>query len=302
MKNFELSVLDLAPVKQGKTILNTFEDSLDLARTVESLGYKRFWLAEHHNMKSIASSATSVLIGYIAGGTEKIRVGSGGVMLPNHSSLVIAEQFGTLETLYPGRIDLGVQELQYFFSENQEDAPIRAVPGEGLNIPLYILGSSTDSAWLASELGLPYAFAAHFAPDQMEMAFKIYHQNFRPSEYLAEPYTIACVNGIAADTDEQAQKLSNTLYMAFTNIVRDNRQPFGPPPENMDEIWTPMEKAYVQKMLRVSFIGSKEKITEELSNFQKRVMVDEIMITAHIYDHEARKHSYKIIKEAAESL
>lgn len=331
MKNFELSVLDLAPVKKGKTILNTFEDSLDLARTVESLGYKRFWLAEHHNMKSIASSATSVLIGYIAGGTKKIRVGSGGVMLPNHSSLVIAEQFGTLETLYPGRIDLGVgrapgtdgitakalgrnpasineqfprqiQELQYFFSENQEDAPIRAVPGEGLNIPLYILGSSTDSAWLASELGLPYAFAAHFAPDQMEMAFKIYHQNFRPSEYLAEPYTIACVNGIAADTDEQAQKLSNTLYMAFTNIVRDNRQPFGPPPENMDEIWTPMEKAYVQKMLRVSFIGSKEKIAEELSNFQKRVMVDEIMITAHIYDHEARKHSYKIIKEAAESL
>lgn len=331
MKNFELSVLDLAPVKQGKTILNTFEDSLDLARTVESLGYKRFWLAEHHNMKSIASSATSVLIGYIAGGTEKIRVGSGGVMLPNHSSLVIAEQFGTLETLYPGRIDLGVgrapgtdgitakalgrnpanineqfprqiQELQYFFSENQEDAPIRAVPGEGLNIPIYILGSSTDSAWLASELGLPYAFAAHFAPDQMEMAFKIYHQNFRPSEYLAEPYTIACVNGIAADTDEQAQKLSNTLYMAFTNIVRDNRQPFGPPPENMDEIWSPMEKAYVQKMLRVSFIGGKEKIAEELSNFQKRVMVDEIMITAHIYDHEARKHSYRIIKEAAESL
>ncbi|WP_185113757.1 LLM class flavin-dependent oxidoreductase [Cruoricaptor ignavus] len=331
MKNFELSVLDLAPVKQGKTILNTFEDSLDLARTVESLGYKRFWLAEHHNMKSIASSATSVLIGYIAGGTEKIRVGSGGVMLPNHSSLVIAEQFGTLETLYPGRIDLGVgrapgtdgitakalgrnpanineqfprqiQELQYFFSENQEDAPIRAVPGEGLNIPIYILGSSTDSAWLASELGLPYAFAAHFAPDQMEMAFKIYHQNFRPSEYLAEPYTIACVNGIAADTDEQAQKLSNTLYMAFTNIVRDNRQPFGPPPENMDEIWNPMEKAYVQKMLRVSFIGGKEKIAEELSNFQKRVMVDEIMITAHIYDHEARKHSYSIIKEAAESL
>ena len=316
---------------RGKTILNTFEDSLDLARTVESLGYKRFWLAEHHNMKSIASSATSVLIGYIAGGTEKIRVGSGGVMLPNHSSLVIAEQFGTLETLYPGRIDLGVgrapgtdgitakalgrnpasineqfprqiQELQYFFSENQEDAPIRAVPGEGLNIPIYILGSSTDSAWLASELGLPYAFAAHFAPDQMDMAFKIYHQNFRPSEYLAEPYTIACVNGIAADTDEQAQKLSNTLYMAFTNIVRDNRQPFGPPPENMDEIWTPMEKAYVQKMLRVSFIGGKEKIAEELSNFQKRVMVDEIMITAHIYDHEARKHSYKIIKEAAESL
>lgn len=252
-------------------------------------------------------------------------------MLPNHSSLVIAEQFGTLETLYPGRIDLGVgrapgtdgitakalgrnpasineqfprqiQELQYFFSENQEDAPIRAVPGEGLNIPIYILGSSTDSAWLASEMGLPYAFAAHFAPDQMEMAFKIYHQNFRPSEYLAEPYTIACVNGIAADTDEQAQKLSNTLYMAFTNIVRDNRQPFGPPPENMDEIWSPMEKAYVQKMLRVSFIGSKETIAEELSNFQKRVMVDEIMITAHIYDHDARKHSYRIIKEAAESL
>lgn len=331
MKNFKLSVLDLAPVKQGKTIHDTFQDSLDLAQHTETLGYERFWLAEHHNMASIASSATSVLIGFIANGTSKIRVGSGGVMLPNHSSLVIAEQFGTLESLFPGRIDLGVGrapgtdgitakalgrnpavineqfprqilELQQYFSEENSGAPVRAIPGEGCDIPIYILGSSTDSAWLAAEMGLPYAFAGHFAPDQMEMAFEIYHQNFRPSQYQQKPYTIACVNGIAAKTDEEAQKLATTLYMGFTNILRDQRKPFSPPVDDIDEYWNPMEKAHVLRMLRYSFIGSEATVSKQLGDFQNRFMADEIMLTAHIYDHEKRKESYSIFKKTVENL
>lgn len=331
MTPLKLSVLDLAPVKQGKTINDTFLDSLDLAKHAESLGYERFWLAEHHNMASIASSATSVLIGYIANGTGKIRVGSGGIMLPNHSSLVIAEQFGTLESLFPGRIDLGIgrapgtdgltakalgrnpaiineqfprqiAELQQYFSAENYNSPVRAIPGEGCTIPIYMLGSSTDSAWLAAELGLPYAFAAHFAPDQMEMAFEIYHQNFRPGKFLEKPYTIACVNGIAAETDAEAQKLANTLYMAFTNIIRDERRPFPPPVEDMDEYWNPMEKAHVLRMLRYSFIGNQETVSAQIKNFRERFRVDEIMITAHIYDHEKRKKSYTIFQKAAEVL
>lgn len=324
MKNFALSVLDLAPVKQGKTIKNTFEESLDLARHTEGAGYKRYWLAEHHNMASIASSATSVLIGYIAGGTERIRVGSGGVMLPNHSSLVIAEQFGTLESLYPGRIDLGVgrapgtdgltakalgrnpmiineqfprqiRELQQYFSEENSDSAVRAIPGEGCDIPIYILGSSTDSAWLAAETGLPYAFAGHFAPEMMSMAFEIYSNNYIPSKKFPEPYIIACVNGIAAETDEEAQKLANTLNQAFLNIIRNDRKPFSPPVEDMDNLWNPMEKAGVLQKLRYSFIGSEETVKNKLNAFQEAFQVDEVMITSHIYDHEMRKKSYEII-------
>lgn len=331
MKKFKYSVLDLAPVKQGKTINDTFQDSLDLARHTESLGYQRFWLAEHHNMESIASSATSVLIGFIAGGTQRIRVGSGGIMLPNHSSLVVAEQFGTLESLYPGRIDLGVgrapgtdgltakalgrnpaiineqfprqiAELHQYFSSENSSSPVRAIPGEGCDIPIYILGSSTDSAWLAAELGLPYAFAGHFAPDQMEMAFEIYHQNFRPSAYRDQPYTIACINGIAAGTDEEAHQLATTLFMGFTNIIRDLRKPFAPPIEDMDEYWNPMEKAHVLRMLRYSLIGGPDSIQRGLKNFQERFMADEIMLTSHIYDHEKRKASYTIVQQVAERL
>lgn len=331
MKPLKLSVLDLAPIKQGKSIQETFLDSLDLARHTESLGYDRFWLAEHHNMPSIASSATSVLIGYIANGTQRIKVGSGGIMLPNHSSLVIAEQFGTLESLFPGRIDLGVgrapgtdgltaralgrnpavineqfprqiAELQQYFSSENSVAPVRAIPGEGCNVPIYVLGSSTDSAWLASELGLPYAFAGHFAPDQMEAAFEIYHQNFRPSRYLHAPYTIACVNGIAAETDDEAQKLATTLFMGFTNIIRDQRQPFAPPVEDIDAYWNPMEKAHVLRMLRYSFIGSPETLTKNIGSFRERFRIDEIMVTSHIYDHDKRKASYTILKQVADML
>lgn len=331
MKNFEISVLDLAPVKQGKSINDTFQDSLSLANFAEDLNYKRFWLAEHHNMESIASSATSVLIGFIANGTKKIRVGSGGIMLPNHSSLVIAEQFGTLESLFPGRIDLGlgrapgtdgltaqalgrnpaiineqfprqILELQKYFSKENSNASVRAIPGEGLKIPMYILGSSTDSAWLAAELGLPYAFAGHFAPEQMEMAFKIYREHFEPSQYLDKPYIIACVNGVAAETSEEAHLLSTTLFQAFINIIRNDRKPFPAPVEDMDTIWSAMEKSMVLQKLKFSFIGNQEEITEQLKAFQERYQVDELMINSHIYDHQKRLESYRIIKRAADSL
>lgn len=331
MKKFEISVLDLAPVKQNKTIHDTFNDSLDLARAVEKLDYKRFWLAEHHNMASIASSATSVLIGYIANGTQKIRVGSGGIMLPNHSSLVIAEQFGTLESLFPNRIDLGVgrapgtdgltakalgrnpnninqhfpqqiQELQRYFSVENSESLVRAIPGEGCDIPIYILGSSTDSAWLAAEMGLPYAFAGHFAPDMMETAFEIYRQNYEPSAEFPEPYIIACVNGIAAETDTEAQKLATTLYQAFVNLIRNDRKPYAKPVDDMDEIWNPMEKSHVQRMLRMSFIGSEETLMKDFTEFQRLFGVDEIMITSHIYEHDARVKSYEIIRNAVDRL
>lgn len=331
MKRFELSVLDLAPVKQNKTIHDSFHESLTLAKHTEKLGYKRFWLAEHHNMPSIASSATSVLIGFIANGTEKIRVGSGGIMLPNHSSLVIAEQFGTLESLFPGRIDLGVgrapgtdgltakalgrnpmiineqfprqiQELQQYFSVENSTSLVRAIPGEGCDIPIYILGSSTDSAWLAAEMGLPYAFAGHFAPDMMVHAFQIYRQNYKPSEKFPESYAIACVNGIAAETDEEAKKLSTTLYQAFLNIIRNDRKPYSPPVEDINEIWNPMEKAHVLKMLHYSFIGSEETIQSKLTSFQEAFQVDELMITSHIYDEQARLKSYEIIKTAVDGM
>jgi len=331
MKNFEISVLDLAPVKQGKSINDTFQDSLSLANFAENLNYKRFWLSEHHNMESIASSATSVLIGFIANGTKKIRVGSGGIMLPNHSSLVIAEQFGTLESLFPGRIDLGlgrapgtdgltaqalgrnpaiineqfprqILELQKYFSKENSNALVRAIPGEGLDIPMYILGSSTDSAWLAAELGLPYAFAGHFAPDQMEMAFKIYKEHFEPSKYLDKPYIIACVNVIAAETPEEARFLSTTLFQAFINIIRNDRKPFPEPVNDMDDIWNPMEKAMVLKMLKFSFIGDPSQIAEQLSDFQEKYQVDELIINSHIYDHQKRLNSYQLIRQATESL
>ena len=331
MKPFEISVLDLAPVKQNKTIHDTFQDSLDLARFVEKLDYKRFWLAEHHNMASIASSATSVLIGFIANGTSKIRVGSGGVMLPNHSSLVIAEQFGTLESLFPERIDLGVgrapgtdgltakalgrnpmiineqfprqiRELQQYFSSENSEGAVRAIPGEGCDIPIYVLGSSTDSAWLAAEFGLPYAFAGHFAPEMMSFAFEIYRDNYKPSEKFPEPYIIACVNGIAAETDDEAKKLATTLYQAFINIIRNDRKPYSPPVDDMDEIWNPMEKAGVLQKMRYSFIGSEETVKRQTENFQKMFNVDEIMITSHIYDHEARLKSYGIFRNVVDSL
>jgi luciferase family oxidoreductase group 1 len=317
------SVLDLATVVEGKTPADTFNSSVELAQLVENLGYTRYWFAEHHNMISVASSATSLLIGHIAGSTKTIRVGSGGIMLPNHSPLVIAEQFGTLGTLYPGRIDLGlgrapgtdqitamairgerfnaandfpqdVLKLQRFFSEDNHVSQVRAVPGEGIDIPIWILGSSTDSARLAAAMGLPYAFASHFAPAQFLTAINIYRQNFKPSEHLKEPYIISCVNVVAADTDAEANKLATSLLQFFMGVVTGKRSLLQPPVDNMDNVWSEFEEESVNQMLGCSFIGSPDTIKEDILSFLDQTKVNEIMVTSHIFDHEARLHSYEL--------
>lgn len=327
LHDIEISVLDLAPVLSGKTPADSFRNSLDLAQHVEQWGFKRYWLAEHHNMEGIASSATSVLIGYIAGGTSTIRVGSGGVMLPNHAPLVVAEQFGTLESLYPGRIDLGlgrapgtdqmtamalrrhlkgsdsefpknVQELlHYFSSKSNRKSYVRAIPGEGLNVPIWLLGSSTYSAQLAALLGLPFAFASHFAPTHIFDALKIYRDRFQPSENLKEPYALACVNVIAADTDEEAKRLATSLYQFFLGVTRGTSKPLQPPVESMDGMWNEFEKEAVRHQVYYTFVGSKKTVKEELQEFLDKTQVDELMVVSHIYDHSARLRSYEILSE-----
>ncbi|HEY5464168.1 MAG TPA: LLM class flavin-dependent oxidoreductase [Hanamia sp.] len=331
MKNKKLlqipfSILELAVVNEGDTPADSFANSLELARHAEQSGYKRFWLSEHHNMISVASSATSVLISYIAGGTSYMRVGSGGIMLPNHSPLAVAEQFGTLESLYPGRIDLGlgrapgtdhltamalrgdffnnanefpqnVLKLQTYFSEENKTAKVRAIPGEGLDIPIWILGSSTDSAHLAALLGLPYAFASHFAPAQFEAAIQIYRQNFRPSQYLQKPYVMVCVNMIAADTDAEANKLVTSLYQMFIGIVTGIRKRLQPPVDNMDTVWNDYEKEMIDQMLTISFIGSPERIEKEMKEFLEETKINEIMVISNIYDQKAKIHSYELFAE-----
>lgn len=322
-----LSILDLAPITEGNTAAHTFKNSLALAQRAEALGYNRYWLAEHHNMESVASSATAVLIGCIAGGTKTIRVGSGGIMLPNHSPLVVAEQFGTLASLYPGRIDLGLgrapgtdqltamalrrsrQEnvedfpndilaLQRYFSADNRTAKVRAIPGEGLDIPIWILGSSTDSARLAALFGLPYAFASHFAPAQFLTAIDIYRKNFRPSQYLDAPYVMACVNVIAADTDEEAQHLATSYYQLVTGIITGRRRPLPPPVASMDGLWTEYEEASVKQMAHYAFIGNGKTISLTLNAFQEETQLDEIMVTSHIYDPQSRIHSYEVLMDA----
>lgn len=328
LSDIPLSVLDLVPILAGKTAADSYKTSLDLARHVEALGYKRYWLAEHHNMPGIASSATVVLIGHIAGGTKSIRVGSGGIMLPNHAPLVVAEQFGTLESLYPGRIDLGlgrapgtdqltamalrrdlrgsvddfpqnVQELQHYLGPEDPSARVRAIPGQGLEVPIWLLGSSTYSAQLAAMLGLPFAFASHFAPAALQAAVTIYRDTFQPSEHLREPYAIACVNGVVADTDAEAEKLATTLYQAFLNVIRGTANPQQPPVDRMEGLWDASEKYAVQQMLRYTFIGSPATVKEEVEAFLKETQVDELMFASHIYDHRARLRSYEILSELA---
>ncbi|MHA4894727.1 LLM class flavin-dependent oxidoreductase [Pedobacter sp. PWIIR3] len=331
LNNTPYSVLDLATVVQGKTPADTFKNSLDLARHVEEWGFKRYWLAEHHNMISVASSATSVVIGHIAAGTKTLRVGSGGIMLPNHSPLVIAEQFGTLASLFPDRIDLGlgrapgtdqvtamairgerfsaandfpkdVLKLQQYFSSANSTSSVRAIPGEGLDIPIWILGSSTDSAHLAAALGLPYAFASHFAPAQFLTAIDIYRKNFKPSAQLDKPYVLACINVVAADTDAEANKLATSLFQLFRGIVTGKRQLLQPPVDNMDDIWDVYEEAQANQMLACTFIGSKETLTQDLQSFIDQTQVDEVMATSHIFDHQARLHSYEIFSQVFLSL
>lgn len=330
-KNIEYSFLDLAIIGAEKSTKETLNNVLATAQHAESLGYNRFWMAEHHNMPHIASSATSVLIGYVAGGTEKIRVGSGGIMLPNHPPLVIAEQFGTLESLYPNRIDLGlgrapgtdqltamalrrndiqssnffpqqINELQTFFSTSNADAKVRAFPGEGLDIPFWILGSSTDSAYLAAELGLPYAFASHFAPDQIQMAAKIYKNNFKPSSQLDKPYFMPCVNVILADSTFEAEKLATSFYRMFLGILRNDRKPLQPPVESMQGIWNAQEEATVYSMTACSFIGSKEEVLPELQRFCEVLEADELMITTPTYDYDKRMYSMKLFAEVMQDL
>ncbi|QOY38699.1 LLM class flavin-dependent oxidoreductase [Anaerobacillus isosaccharinicus] len=323
LTDIRLSVLDLAPITEGSQASDAFRNSLDLARHVEQLGFHRYWVAEHHNMPGIASSATAVLIGHIASGTTTIRVGSGGIMLPNHAPLVVAEQFGTLETLYPNRIDLGLgrapgtdqltaqalrrdgqsgevfpqllEELRSYLSSEQ--GQVRAIPGEGLNIPIYLLGSSGFSARLAGLLGLPFAFASHFSPENTLPALKIYRDSFQPSEILAEPYVIVGLNVIAADEDEKAHFLATSQQQAFLSLIRRTPSTLKPPVQSMEQIWTPYEKMIVDKQLQTTMIGSPNTVKEKLQAFLDETGADEFMINTHIYDHNDRLRSYEIVSE-----
>jgi luciferase family oxidoreductase group 1 len=326
----ELSVLDLAPVPQGFTPADALRNTLDLAQHVEAWGYNRYWVAEHHNMVGIASAATSVVIGYIAGGTRTIRVGAGGVMLPNHSPLVIAEQFGTLASLYPGRIDLGlgrapgtdqrtllalrrdpgssdkfpqdVLELQALLGPVQPGQFLQAVPGADTNVPLWILGSSLFGAQLAAMLGLPYAFASHFAPDALMRALQVYRDNFKPSEQLAEPHAMIGVNVIAADTDEEARFLFTTPQQSFTNLFRGTRGKLQPPIADIESYWSPSEKAQASNMLGCSVVGSPQTIRDGLTRLIEKTGADELMVASAIYDHGARLRSYEILADVWKKL
>lgn len=321
-----ISLLELALITKDSNTSQTFEKTVEVAQKADDLGFNRLWLAEHHNMPHVASSATVVLIGHLASKTKNIRVGSGGIMLPNHSPLVVAEQFGTLEALYPNRIDLGlgrapgtdqltaqalnknfyqaaqefpqhVAQLQKYLSEENSTASVRAFPGEGSNVPIWILGSSMDSATLAAHYGLPYAFASHFAPTHMYRAFAYYRENFKPSKYLSQPKTMSCVNLILSDTQEEADAHATSLYRMFLNIVRGTREALSPPIESMDGMWSADEEAYIKNMLSHSFIGTTEKVHKDFLQFMKVAKIDELMVTIPIYDHAAKLKTLELSKQ-----
>ncbi|MEX1011494.1 MAG: LLM class flavin-dependent oxidoreductase [Balneolaceae bacterium] len=322
-----LSILDLAVVTEGSSARQTIQNSRVLAQKAEEMRYRRFWMAEHHNMENIASSATSVLLGHIADATRKIRVGSGGIMLPNHSPLIIAEQFGTLETIHPDRVDLGlgrapgtdpvtanairpdrmqqvqkfpqlVQELQKYLSKDNSESKVRAFPGEGTEVPIWILGSSTDSAFSAAELGLPYAFASHFAPQQLIPALQIYRERFKPSRQQIQPYFMPCINVIIADTDEEAEYLSTSMLQMFMGVVTGDRSPMKPPVDSMEGIWNEHIKFAVKQMLAYSFVGSAEHVRNEIQNFLHQTNADELMVSTNVYDHDQKVKSYKLLAKA----
>ena len=324
------SVLDLAPIVEGGSAAQSFRSSLDLARHAERWGYRRFWLAEHHNIPGVASAATSVIIGHVAAGTSTIRVGAGGIMLPNHSPLVIAEQFGTLESLFPGRIDLGlgrapggdqataralrrsataeadgfpqdVMELMGYFRD-EPGMRVRAIPGAGLNIPVWILGSSLYGAQLAAALGLPYAFASHFAPGVMMQAIEEYRRRFEPSAQLDRPYVMLGFNVFAADTDEEARRLMTSAQQAFLNLRRGVRTPLQPPVEGFAETLHPLERAMLDEVLSCSAAGSPEAVRAQIESFIARTGADELMIASQIYDHAARVRSYEITAQVRDAL
>ncbi|MBM3546309.1 MAG: LLM class flavin-dependent oxidoreductase [Alphaproteobacteria bacterium] len=324
------SVLDLSPIIAGGDASLAFRNSLDLAQHAERWGYHRYWLAEHHNMPGIASAATSVVIAHVAGGTKTIRVGSGGIMLPNHAPLVIAEQFGTLEALFPGRIDLGlgrapgtdqrtaqalrryfeaadsfpqdVLELQAYFRPAEPGQAVRAVPGAGLNVPIWILGSSLFGAQLAAALGLPFGFASHFAPDHLMEALEIYRQQFKPSETLQKPYAMAGLSVVAADTDAEAHRLFTSLQQGWINLRRGQPGPLLPPVDSMDGFWSPAEKARVEHGMRMAVVGSPESVRSGIRAFMEVTKVDEIIFTGQIYDHRARLRSFELIAEVRQTM
>ncbi len=321
----EFAVLDLVPVSEGKTPADALRNARDLAQHVERWGYKRYWVAEHHNMVGIASAATSVVIGYIAGNTSTIRVGAGGIMLPNHAPMIIAEQFGTLESLYPGRIDLGlgrapgtdrqtsvalrrdasaadhfpqdVVELQALLGPVKPGQTIQAVPGAGLNVPLWILGSSLFGAQLAAMLGLPYAFASHFAPDALFQALNVYRTQFEPSTQAAQSYAMAGVNVIVAETDAEAHRLFSSVQQRFTDMFRGDRGYLKPPIDDIEMYWSPAEKSQASRMLSCSFVGSPKTVQAQLQAFIAKTGVDELMVSSAIYDHESRLRSYQLLSD-----
>ncbi|WP_437837697.1 LLM class flavin-dependent oxidoreductase [Sorangium sp. So ce1153] len=325
------SVLDLSPIVQGGDAAQALHNTLDLARHAERLGYRRYWLAEHHNMGGVASAATSVVIAHVAGGTSTIRVGAGGIMLPNHAPLVIAEQFGTLASLFPGRIDLGlgrapgsdpltaralrrnlagdvdgfpqdVLELMGYFRPAEPGQPVRAVPGAGLDVPIWILGSSLFGAQLAAALGLPYAFASHFAPGQLMQAIALYRREFRPSAQLAQPRLMLGFNVFAADTDEEARRLWSSLQQAFINLRRGRPGPLPPPVEGFERELGPMERAGLEQALSCSAVGSPETVRRGLEAFIERTRADELMVTSQIFDHAARVRSFEITAQVRDEL
>src|SRR5262245_48140725 len=316
LSDAQLSVLDLSPIRQGGTAAESFRNTLDLARHAERWGYHRYWLAEHHGMPGIASAATSVVIGHVAGGTSRIRVGAGGIMLPNHSPLVIAEQFGTLESLYPGRIDLGlgrapgsdqtvaralrrtataaesfpqdVAELLAYFQPAQSGQSVRAVPGEGLGIPVWILGSSLFGAQLAASLGLPFAFASHFAPRMLSQALEVYRREFCPSTRLERPYVMLGVNVFVAESDDEARRLFSSLQQAFVNLRTGRPGPLPPPIEGYEEQLSPFDRFNIAEALSCSAVGSADSVRRGLAGFISATQADELMVTSQIFDHTAR--------------
>jgi luciferase family oxidoreductase group 1 len=315
------SVLDLSPIVEGGNAGDAFRDSADLARHAEEWGYHRYWLAEHHNMPGIASAATSIVIGHVAGATKRIRVGAGGIMLPNHAPLIVAEQFGTLESLYPGRIDLGlgrapgtdmktaralrrflgssgdtfpddVRELQDYFRDSDER--VRAIPGAGLHVPLYLLGSSDFSARLAAELGLPFAFASHFAPEYLHYSLQLYRRDFKPSSQLAEPYVIVGASLYAADTDSEARRLATSAQLQVLSLIRGAPGKMPPPVDSMDGHWNPAEQAAIEQRMQYAAVGSPETVQRQLAGLVAETSADELMLVGQIYDHAARLRSYEI--------
>ncbi len=325
------SILDLAPILQGGDASQAFAHMRDRARHAEKLGYYRYWLAEHHNMSGIGSAATSVLIGHVAAATETMRVGAGGIMLPNHAPLVIAEQFGTLESLYPGRIDLGlgrapgtdplttralrrdrmsggyefpqdVSELQSYFRAAEPKQAVRAVPGAGLHVPIWLLGSSLFSAELAAMLGLPYAFASHFAPDLLMDALHVYRSRFRPSEHLDRPYAMVGINVVAAASDEEARHLFTSQQVQSTDTLRGKREKLGPPMDDIDRYWSELEREAVEHKLKFAFVGGAETVRRGLADLMEQTAADELITTVRIFDQDACMHSLEVLADVRRQL